>query len=90
MQRSQSIFKSVKLFTETSVGLTVDTVTLVRNELAHTARLNNLENDAEFDDTLVSQITEVLTAIESLTDSATDKIKKQILDKRLAKLQALI
>ena len=90
MQRSQSIFKSTKLFVETSVGLTVDTVTLVRNELAHTARLNGLENDAEFDDTLISQITEVLTAMESLTDSATDKIKKQILEKRLAKLQQLI
>lgn len=91
--RTNSIFKSTKVFVESSVGLTVDTVQLVRNELAHTARLNTLENDAEFDETLMSQITDLLTQLDSLPAkdlSATDKIKKQILDKRLAKLQALI
>lgn len=90
MQRSQSIFKSTKLFVETSVGLTVDTVTLVRNELAHTARLNSLENDAEFDETVMAQLDSVIEALTGLTDSKADQLKKQILEKRLAKLSALI
>ena len=90
MQRTNSIFKSTKIFVETSVGLTVDTVQLVRNELAHTSRLNGLENDAEFDEVLMAQITDIIDAIGKLKNSEADKMKKKILDKRLAKLTNLV
>lgn len=89
----QSLFGSAKLFVETSVGLTVDTVTLVRNELQHTARLNGLENDIEFDDTVLSAMQSVLAELATLpaeSQSESDKFKQTVLTKRLNKLQALV
>ena len=90
----QSLFGSAKLFIETSVGLTVDTVTLVRNELQHTSRLNGLENDIEFDDTVLSAMQSVLdelTKIPAEADrTASDTFKAKVLTKRLAKLEALV
>lgn len=93
-KRSASVFSSTKLFIENSVGVTVDTVTLVRNELQHTARLNMLENDLEYDDTVVSALDDVLVAIAKLPAEAdrteADKFKHTVLTKRLEKLKALV
>ena len=90
----QSLFGSAKLFVETSVGLTVDTVTLVRNELQHTSRLNGLENDIEFDDTVLSAMQSVLDELAKIPtaepQSKADEFKAKVLTKRLAKLQALV
>lgn len=90
----QSLFGSAKLFVETSVGLTVDSVTLVRNELQHTARLNGLENDIEYDDTVLSAIQSVLAELATLPAEAdrtsADTFKAKVLSKRLAKLEALV
>lgn len=89
-RRPDSVFKSTKVIIEQSAGLTADTVRLIRNELQHTQRLNSLENDAEFDETLMLQIDDVLTAMEALTDSKADTMKKVILEKRLTKLSQLM
>lgn len=93
-KRSASVFSSTKLFIENSVGVTVDAVTLVRNELQHTARLNALENDIEYDETVVSALDDVLVAIAKLpaTDkmSLSDTFKLSVLEKRLEKLKALV
>ena len=89
-QRPDSVFKSTKVFIEQTVGITTDTAKFVRNELAHTSRLNSLENDAEYDETLMLQIEDIINSIEALSDSKADTMKKTILEKRLAKLTALV
>lgn len=94
MARTQSVFASTKLFVENSVGVTVDAVTLVRKELQHTARLNMLENDLEYDDTVASAVDSVLAEIAKIPAEAdrteADKFKHTVLTKRLDKLKALI
>lgn len=94
MARTQSVFASTKLFVENSVGVTVDAVTLVRNELQHTSRLNQLENDLEYDDTVVSALDSVLAEIAKIPAEAdrteADKFKHTVLTKRLDKLKALV
>lgn len=93
MARSQSLFASAKIGVENVVGVTVDAVVLVRAELKHTARLNNLENDLEYDDAVVSALSDVLNELakipkDAMTDA--DKFKQEVLTKRLNKLQALV
>lgn len=93
MARSQSLFASAKIGVENVVGVTVDAVVLVRAELKHTARLNNLENDLEYDDAVVSALSDVLDELakipkDAMTDA--DKFKQEVLTKRLNKLQALV
>ena len=89
MARPQSIFSSTKLFVENSVGVTVDAVTLVRAELQHTSRLNALENEAEYEDTVVSQVIEITNQLETL-DKTKDKFLIGVLTKRLERLKTLI
>ena len=89
MQRTDSIFKSTKLFVQGSVALTTDTIQLVRAELQHTKRLNSLENDSEYSDALLDRIMDLLTRIEeanALPESNLKTIKLDILNKELAKL----
>lgn len=93
MARSQSLFASAKIGVENVVGVTVDAVVLVRAELKHTARLNTLENDLEYDDAVVSALSDVLNELakipkDAMTDA--DKFKQEVLTKRLNKLQALV
>lgn len=93
MARSQSLFASAKIGVENVVGVTVDAVVLVRAELKHTARLNTLENDIEYDDAVVSALSDVLNELakipkDAMTDA--DKFKQEVLTKRLNKLQALV
>lgn len=93
MARSQSLFASAKIGVENVVGVTVDAVVLVRAELKHTARLNTLENDMEYDDAVVSALSDVLNELakipkDAMTDA--DKFKQEVLIKRLNKLQALV
>lgn len=93
MARSQSLFASAKIGVENVVGVTVDAVVLVRAELKHTARLNTLENDMEYDDAVVSALSDVLNELakipkDAMTDA--DKFKQEVLTKRLNKLQALV
>lgn len=93
MARSQSLFASAKIGVENVVGVTVDAVVLVRAELKHTARLNTLENDLEYDDAVVSALSDVLDELakipkDAMTDA--DKFKQEVLTKRLNKLQALV
>lgn len=93
MARSQSLFASAKIGVENVVGVTVDAVVLVRAELKHTARLNTLENDMEYDDAVVSALSDVLNELakipkDAMTDA--DKFKQEVLTKRLNKLQGLI
>lgn len=93
MARNQSLFASAKIGVENVVGVTVDAVVLVRAELKHTARLNNLENDLEYDDAVVSALSDVLNELakipkDAMTDA--DKFKQEVLTKRLNKLQALV
>lgn len=94
MARSQSLFASAKIGVENVVGVSVDAVVLVRAELKHTARLNALENDIEFDDTVVSAMQSVLTELATLPAeaerTASDTFKAKVLAKRLAKLEALV
>lgn len=93
MARSQSLFASAKIGVENVVGVTVDAVVLVRAELKHTARLNTLENDIEYDDAVVSALSNVLDELAKIPkDTATDadKFKQEVLTKRLNKLQALV
>ena len=90
MQRADSIFKSTKIFVEQTVGITTDTALLIRGELKHTSRLNGLENDSEYDKALMAEIEDIINAMESLTDSKADLMKRTILEKRLAKLTSLI
>lgn len=93
MARSQSLFASAKIGVENVVGVTVDAVMLVRAELKHTARLNTLENDLEYDDAVVSALSDVLNELAKIPkDTATDadKFKQEVLKKRLNKLQALV
>lgn len=93
MARSQSLFASAKIGVENVVGVTVDAVVLVRAELKHTARLNTLENDLEYDDAVVSALSDVLDELAKIPkDTATDadKFKQEVLTKRLNKLQALV
>lgn len=93
MARSQSLFASAKIGVENVVGVTVDAVVLVRAELKHTARLNTLENDMEYDDAVVSALSDVLDELAKIPkDTATDadKFKQEVLTKRLNKLQALV
>lgn len=93
MARSQSLFASAKIGVENVVGVTVDAVVLVRAELKHTARLNTLENDMEYDDAVVSALSSVLDELAKIPkDTATDadKFKQEVLIKRLNKLQALV
>lgn len=93
MARNQSLFASAKIGVENVVGVTVDAVVLVRAELKHTARLNTLENDIEYDDAVVSALSDVLNELakipkDAMTDA--DKFKQEVLTKRLNKLQALV
>lgn len=93
MARNQSLFASAKIGVENVVGVTVDAVVLVRAELKHTARLNTLENDIEYDDAVVSALSDVLDELakipkDAMTDA--DKFKQEVLTKRLNKLQALV
>lgn len=94
MARAQSVFASTKLFVENSVGVTVDAVTLVRNELQHTSRLNMLENDLEYDDTVITALDSVLADIAKIPAEAdrteAEKFKHTVLTKRLEKLKALV
>ena len=89
MARPQSIFSSTKLFVENSVGVTVDAVTLVRAELQHTSRLNSLENEAEYEDTVVNQVIEITNQLSTL-DKKTDAFLVNVLAKRLERLKGLI
>ena len=89
MARPQSIFSSTKLFVENSVGVTVDAVTLVRAELQHTSRLNSLENEAEYEDTVVNQVIEITNQLSTL-DKKTNTFLVKVLEKRLERLQTLI
>ena len=89
MQRTDSIFKSTKLFVQGSVALTTDTIQLVRAELQHTQRLNSLENDAEFSDTLIDRVMNLIDRIEEATklpESKAKEMKLKILEGELAKL----
>ena len=88
--RPDSVFKSTKVFIEQTVGITTDTAKLVRSELKHTSRLNALENDAEFDDTLVSQVLEISEKLEKLEDTQTNKLVRRVYEKQLARLEALV
>lgn len=94
MARSQSLFASAKIGVENVVGVTVDAVVLVRAELKHTARLNALENDIEYDDSVVSAVSNVLAELDTLPAeeerTSSDTFKAKVLAKRLAKLEALI
>lgn len=93
MARSQSLFASAKIGVENVVGVTVDAVVLVRAELKHTARLNTLENDMEYDDAVVSALSDVLNELSKIPKDAmtdADKFKQEVLIKRLNKLQALV
>lgn len=92
MARSQSLFASAKIGVENVVGVTVDAVVLVRAELKHTARLNALENDIEYDDAVVSALSNVLDELAKIPKDTTDadKFKQSVLTKRLNKLQALV
>ena len=89
MARPQSIFSSTKLFVENSVGVTVDAVTLVRAELQHTSRLNSLENEAEYEDTVVNQVIDITNQLSTL-DKKTNAFLMKVLEKRLERLQTLI
>lgn len=89
MQRTDSIFKSTKLFVQGSVSLTTDTIQLIRNELQHTKRLNSLENDSEYSDALIDRLMDLVTRIEEtnkLPESTIKTMKLDILNKELAKL----
>ena len=88
--RPDSVFKSTKVFVEQTVGITTDTAKLIRSELRHTSRLNSLENDAEFDDTLVSQILEISDKLAKLEDTPTNKLVRRVYEKQLSKLEALV
>jgi len=88
--RPDSVFKSTKVFVEQTVGIVTDTSKLVRAELAHTSRLNSLENDAEYDDTLVSQVLEITEKLEKLEDTPANKLVRRVYEKQLAKLEALV
>lgn len=88
--RPDSVFKSTKVFLEQSVGITTDTAKLIRGELAHTSRLNSLENDAEYDDTLVNQILEITSKLEKLVDTPTNALVRRVYEKQLAKLESLV
>ena len=89
MARPQSIFTSTKQFVENSVGVTVDAVTLVRAELQHTSRLNSLENEAEYEDTVVDQVLELTNQLSTL-DKKKDEFLVKVLEKRLERLKGLI
>ena len=89
MARPASVFTSTKIFVEQTVGVTVDTVTLVRKELQHTSRVNELENEAEYEDIVVSQVVEITTKLETL-DKVKDKFLIGVLTKRLERLKTLI
>ena len=89
MARPASVFTSTKIFVEQTVGVTVDTVTLVRKELQHTARVNKLENEAEYEDIVVNQVEEITNKLATL-DKKTDTFLIGVLTKRLERLKGLI
>lgn len=95
--RKQSIFASTKQSLQSVASGIEGTITIynkaikvVAEELDNTLKTNQLENDAEYYTVLSNQIESVIEALDTLTDSATDQIKRKILDKRLAKLEALL
>lgn len=86
MQRKQSIFASTKQATqavatgiEQSVYLTVDVITLARNELTHTAKMNGFENSAEYSDAKIERIMSLTTRIAEVQAQADSAVKDLIL-----------
>ena len=95
--RKQSIFASTKQSLQSVASGIEGTIVIynkaikvVAEELDNTLKTNQLENDAEYYTVLSNQIEAVIEALDTLTDSKVDQLKAKMLNKRLAKLEALL